>query len=116
MSWALIQIRQVARPLRALSQPWADKSGDQIAASMAAAKLEDGDIKGAVRLQYSDDSLAVPDGATFAELVRLQPTAPYAVDRRPATSSVTQPLQVLPQQLERPLHSSRMDQPQDQMV
>jgi len=61
----------------------ANKSGDQIAASMAAARLEDGDIKGAVRLLCSDDSVAVPDGATFEELVRLHPTAP--VDRHSAT-------------------------------
>jgi len=57
---------------------------------MAAAKLEDSDIKGAVRLLCSDDSLAVPaDSATFTELIRLHPTAP--VSRRPAPSSVTQP-------------------------
>ena len=73
----------------------ATKSRDQIAAVLAAAKLEDGDIKGAVRLLCSDDSLVVPDGATFAELIRLHPTAP--VDRHPAPSSVTLPLQVLPQ-------------------
>jgi hypothetical protein len=52
------------------------KSCDQQIATMAAAKLEDGDVKGAIRLLCSDDCLAIPDAVTFAELSRLHPPAP----------------------------------------
>jgi hypothetical protein len=70
------------------------KSPDQVIATMASAKLEDGDVKGAVRLLCSDDKLAAPDSATFNELRRLHPAAP--ADRRPAPTADTPPLQVLP--------------------
>jgi len=68
------------------------KTFDETVARMASAKLEDGDIKGAVRLLCSDDRLAIPDVLTFVELERLHPPAP--TDRRPAPTSVTSPLQV----------------------
>ena len=61
---------------------------------MASVKLEDGDVKGAVRLLCSDDRLSVPDMSTFVELSRLHPPVP--ADRRPAPSSDKPPLQVLP--------------------
>jgi len=70
------------------------KTYDETIAAMASAKLEDGDVKGAVRLLCSDDRLAVADGATLAELSRLHPSAP--VNRRAAPSTTTPPLQVLP--------------------
>ena len=47
---------------------------------MASVKLEDGDVKGAVRLLCSDDRLAVSDESTFDELRRLHPATPP--DRR----------------------------------
>jgi hypothetical protein len=90
------------------------KTSDQIAATMASAKLEDGDVKGAVRLLCSDDSLAAPNDATFAELRLLHPAAP--VDRRPAPSTVVPSLQVLPDAVKTAIMSFRMDQPRDQMV
>ena len=58
------------------------------------AKLEDGDVKGAVRLLCSDDKLAVPDHTTLAALSRLHPAA--SADRRPSPSTIVPPLQVLP--------------------
>ena len=61
---------------------------------MAAAKLEDGVVKGAVCLLCSDDRLIVPDMSTFVELSRLHPPVP--ADRRPAPLSGKLPLQVLP--------------------
>jgi len=70
------------------------KTNDDTIAAIASAKLEDGDVKGAVRLLCSDDRLAVPDDTTFAELRRLHPPAP--ADRRPVPSTDTPPLQVLP--------------------
>ena len=62
--------------------------------TMAAVKLEDGDVKGAVRLQYSSDSLAAPDQSTFTELGRLHPSCP--TDCRLTPSSDAQPLEVMP--------------------
>ncbi|HSN24205.1 MAG TPA: hypothetical protein VLS45_08585, partial [Methylomicrobium sp.] len=64
----------------------------QAKTSMAAAKLEDGDVKGAVRLLCSDDRLAVPDDVTFQKLADLHPPTP--ADRRPAPTTDTAPLQV----------------------
>jgi hypothetical protein len=68
------------------------KHKDEIIAALASAKLEDGDVKGAVRLLCSDEKLAVPGEMTFSELGRLHPPAPD--DRRSAPSVDTQPLQV----------------------
>ena len=70
------------------------KTHDETIASMASAKLEDGDIKGAVRLLCSDDRLAVADQSTFDELHRLHPSAP--IDRRPVPFTDMPPLQVSP--------------------
>ena len=61
---------------------------------MASVKLEDGDVRGAVRLVCSDDRLAIPDDSTFNELRSRHPSAPS--DRRPVPSTVTPPLHVLP--------------------
>ena len=70
------------------------KTRDETIAAIASAKLEDGDVKGAVRLLCSDDRLAVPDAATFAELCQLHPPAP--ADRRAVPLTVASPLQVSP--------------------
>ena len=48
---------------------------------LVASKLDDGDIKGAVRLAASDDSLAPHDAATLSQLSEKHPKAPH--DRRP---------------------------------
>ena len=42
---------------------------DESIAATASAKLEDGDVKGAVRVLCSDDRLTVPDNTSFAEFV-----------------------------------------------
>jgi hypothetical protein len=70
------------------------KSDDESIALMASVELEDGDVKGAVRLLCSDDRLAVPRESTFAELCRLHPVAPFG--RRPVPDTDTSPLQVSP--------------------
>jgi len=70
------------------------KTQDETIASMASAKLEDGDVKGAVRLLCSDDTLAATTAETFAKLGPLHPPAP--ADRRPAPTTDTPPLQVSP--------------------
>ncbi len=70
------------------------KSDDEVIAAIASAKLEDGDVKGAVRLLCSEDKLAAPDSSTFTELQRLHPPAPG--DRRSAPSTDIPPLQVSP--------------------
>jgi hypothetical protein len=70
------------------------KSDDESIALMASVKLEDGEIKGAVPLLFSDDRLAVPQESTFVELRRVRPVAP--IDRRPVPSTDTSPLQVSP--------------------
>jgi hypothetical protein len=64
----------------------------EIIATLASTRLEDGDVKGAVRLLGSNENLAVPDETTFNELGRLHPPAPD--DRRSAPSVDTLPLQV----------------------
>ena len=79
------------------------KTCDQVVAAMASAKLEDGDVKGAVRLLCSDDKLAVPDHSTLAALSRLHPAAP--ADRRPTPSTVVPPLQVLPDMVRKAIQS-----------
>ena len=57
---------------------------------MAAAKLEDGDVKGAVRLLCSDDKLVIVNATTMNEISSLHPSAP--ADQRPAPSIVVSPL------------------------
>ena len=52
------------------------KTVDEPIAAMASAKLEDGDVKGAVRVLCSDDRLTVPDNTSFAELCSLHPLVP----------------------------------------
>ena len=69
-----------------------NKNKDELIAALASAKIEDGDIKGAVRLLCSNEELAAQDEKTFNELERLHPPAP--VDRRSAPSVDTPPLQV----------------------
>jgi hypothetical protein len=61
---------------------------------MAAARLEDGDVKGAVRLLCSDDKLAMVNSTTLDELKGLHPSAPD--DRRPVPTHSSPPLQVCP--------------------
>jgi len=70
------------------------KAYDETIARTASVKLEDGDVKGAVRLLCSNDRLAVPDESTFDELRRLHPAAPP--DRRPVPTAITPSLQVSP--------------------
>jgi len=63
-------------------------------AAIASAKLENGEVKGAVRLLCLDDKLAAPDSATFIELQRQHPPAP--ADCHSAPSADTSSLQVAP--------------------
>ena len=67
-----------------------DETPEQQIAATAAAKLEDGDVEGAVRILCSDDKLAVVNTTTLNELSGLHPRAP--LDRRPAPSTIVQPL------------------------
>ena len=69
-------------------------SSEQLIASRTAAKLEDGDVKGAVRALCSDESLAPTDSTTFASLLKLHPSAPS--DRRVIPSPGTSSLQISP--------------------
>jgi hypothetical protein len=79
------------------------KTPEQQIAASAAAKLEDGDVKGAVRILCSDDKLAVVNATTLHELSRLHPSAP--LDRRPAPSLVVPPLQVFPVAIKKAIQS-----------
>ena len=67
---------------------------DEEAAVRASAKLEDGDIKGALRLLGSSDTLAPNDAATLAALQALHPPSPQ--DRRAPPIPTANPLQVSP--------------------
>lgn len=79
------------------------KTSEQQIADTAAAKLEDGDVKGAVRILCCDDKLAVVNSTTLSELCRLHPCTP--LDRRPAPSSVVPPLQVFPVAIKKAIQS-----------
>ena len=70
---------------------------------LAAAKLEDGDVKGAVRILCCDEKLAAANSTTLDELCRLHPCMP--LDRRPAPSSVVSPLQVGPMAIKKAIQS-----------
>lgn len=76
------------------TNPPEKKTHDEVIARLASVKLEDGNVKSAVRLLCSDDRLAFPDESTFDDLRRLHPTAPP--DRRPVPIAVIPPLQVSP--------------------
>ena len=79
------------------------KNSDDTLATMASAKLEDGDVKGAVRLLCSDDVLAAQDERTYDKLVHLHPPAP--ADRRPAPTTDKPPLQVFPAAVKKAIQS-----------
>jgi hypothetical protein len=63
-------------------------------AKRATAKLEDGDVRGAIRILSSSETIAPRDAATFETLKTLHPPRPP--DRRPAPTSSTAPIQVTP--------------------
>lgn len=56
------------------------KDEDEEVAGRASAKLEEGDIRGAIRILSSKDTIAPMDDSTLASLVALHPPAP--IDRR----------------------------------
>jgi len=72
-------------------------------ALLASAKLEDGDVKGAVRLLCSDDKLVTPDTFTFNQLSHLHPRNP--ADRRSTPTSDAIPLRVLPEAVKAAIQS-----------
>ena len=63
-------------------------SDDEVSARRASAKLEEGDVRGAIRLLSSQDALAPATQATLSRLLTMHPPSP--ADRRvaPTTSSV----------------------------
>ena len=71
-----------------------EKDGDESAARRASVKLEDGDIKGAMRLLSSSETLAPPTKETFDSLAILHPPRPG--DRRPAPLPLGTAIQVSP--------------------
>jgi len=79
------------------------KSPDQMVGLLASAKLEDGDVKAAVRLLCSDDKLVTPDTFTFNQLSHLHPRQP--ADRRPTPTSDAISLRVLPEAVEAAIQS-----------
>ena len=79
------------------------KNPEQQIAAMAAAKLEDGDVKGAVRLLCSDAKLAIANNTTLEELRSLHPYAPF--DRRSAPLCDSVPLQVFPVAIKKAIQS-----------
>ena len=64
---------------------------DEEAAKRASAKLEEGDVRGAIRILASKDTVAPVNDVTVASLRVLHPSAP--VDLRPAPASFVTPLQ-----------------------
>ena len=75
-------------------RPVKARSFDQIVASRASAKLEEGNVKGAVRLLCSNDKLATPNVQSFNQLLPLHPKAP--IERRHVIPANALPLQVYP--------------------
>ena len=76
---------------------WKGVSKAELVARRASAKLEEGDVKGAIRLLRSRDTLAPATQATLTSLRALHPSAP--LDRRatPDPNTSTAPLQATPQ-------------------
>src|SRR6476469_6814565 len=68
------------------------KIGDEAVAKRASAKLEDGDIKGTLRVLTSNDSLAPYKQDTVDLLTMLHPTRP--TDSRPFPHQTSAPLRV----------------------
>jgi len=64
---------------------------DEMIAKIASAKLEDGDIRGAIRLLSSADSAIPPNEDTFNKLVILHPAR--HTERRPPPSTTGQSMQ-----------------------
>ena len=88
---------------RAMRRGQSVKTPEQHIAAAAATKLEDGDVRGAVRILCSDDKLAVVNATTLNELSRLHPPAP--LDRRFMPSTVASPLQVFPIAIKKAIQS-----------
>ena len=91
-----------------LHTPWASKTSSrkhagtrkgvseaELVARRASAKLEEGDVKGAIRLLSSRDTLAPATQATLTSLQALHPSAP--LDRRATPTTSTAPLLATPQ-------------------
>jgi len=76
----------VSRPARQLTK--------EMIAKIASTKLEDGDIRGCIRLLSSDDSIVSPDLDTFNKLVLLHPM--QNEDRRPPPCTTVPALQTSP--------------------
>ena len=84
------------------------KTHDEAIARLASVKLEDGDVKGAVRLLCSNDRLASPDDLTFDDPRRLHPI--------PLLSVVGRYLQPLPRRSKSHLLQSVRQFSHSQMV
>ena len=67
----------------------------ELVARRPSAKLEEGDVKGAIRLLSSRDTLAPATHATLTSLRALHPSAPF--DRRAAPTTSSAPLHTTPQ-------------------
>ena len=63
-------------------------------AKRASVKLEDGDVRGAIRILSSSETIAPRDAATFETLKTLHPPRPP--DRRPSPTTSTPPIHVTP--------------------
>ena len=86
---------QSSRPATHASGRRGQSDSDEKVANRASAKLEEGNVKGALRLLASNDALAPQSKATYDSLLALHPPCP--TDRRlsPPVASC-QPLSVLP--------------------
>ena len=71
---------------------------EEAVAKRASMKLEDGDVKGAVRLLTSKDTLAPVNKVTLASLQALHPNAPPDRHTAPSTEAVS-PLQATPKEV-----------------
>ena len=81
---------ELTRPTKRGAQ--SQRSPEEAAASRASAKLEAGDMRGAVRLLCSDETIAPHDAVTLQRLRAKHPPSP--LDRRPAPTSTSAPLTV----------------------
>ena len=96
--------QQSAGPATRSSGRRRQSDGDEKVANRASAKLEEGDIKGALRLLASNDALAPQSKETYDSLLALHPPCP--VDRRlPPQVSACPPISVLPTEVSRAIRS-----------
>ena len=91
-----IGVERLEPPLKAnqhlKANPSKSVNPETATARRAAAKMDEGDVKGAIRQLCSTDTLASPSRTSYQAILAKHPPAPF--DRRPPSSTIAEPLTV----------------------